>query len=58
VPGYAPAPSLAAVRFVAVLDDDALPAQEIHAVYASPKQVLAKVTALIAYLQDFFQGEW
>jgi DNA-binding transcriptional LysR family regulator len=58
VPRYAAAPSLAAGRFFAVLDDDALPAQEILAVYASPKQVPAKVTALIAYLQDFFQGEW
>jgi DNA-binding transcriptional LysR family regulator len=42
---------------VAVLDEYTLPAQEIHAVYASPRQVPAKVTALIAYLQDFVQGE-
>jgi DNA-binding transcriptional LysR family regulator len=52
------AQSLAAGRVVTVLDDYALPAQEIHAVYASPRQVPAKVAALIAVLQDFFQGEW
>jgi DNA-binding transcriptional LysR family regulator len=52
------AQSIAAGRIVTVLDDCALPAQEIHAVYASPKNVPAKVTALVAVLQDFFQGEW
>ncbi len=58
LPWYVAAQSVAAGRVVPVLDDYALPEQEIHAVYASPKQVPAKVTALIAYLQDFFQGEW
>jgi DNA-binding transcriptional LysR family regulator len=58
LPSYVAAPSLAAGRVASVLDDYTLPAQEIHAVYASPRQVPAKVTALIAYLQDFFQGPW
>lgn len=58
LPSYVAAPSLAAGRIVTVLDDCTLPAQEIHAVYASPRQVTAKVTALIAYLQEFFQGSW
>jgi len=58
LPSYVAAPSLAAGRVVTVLDDCTLPAQEIHAVYASPRQVTAKVTALIAYLQEFFQGSW
>jgi DNA-binding transcriptional LysR family regulator len=58
LPWYVAAQSIAAGRIVTVLDDCALPAQEIHAVYASPKNVPAKVTALVAVLQDFFQGEW
>jgi DNA-binding transcriptional LysR family regulator len=58
LPWYVAGQSVAAGRVVPVLEDYLLPAQEIHAVYASPKQVPAKVTALIAVLQDFFQGEW
>jgi DNA-binding transcriptional LysR family regulator len=58
LPCYVAAASIDARRVVSVLDDYALPAQEIHAVYASPRQVPAKVTTLIAYLQDFFQGPW
>ncbi len=58
LPWYVAGQSVAAGRVVPVLEDYLLPEQEIHAVYASPKQVPAKVTALIAYLQDFFQGKW
>lgn len=58
LPWYVAGESIAAGRVEPVLEDWTLPAQEIHAVYASPKQVPAKVTALIAYLQDFFQGPW
>jgi DNA-binding transcriptional LysR family regulator len=58
LPCYVAAASVDARRVVVVLDDYPLAAQEIHAVYASPRQVPAKVTALIAYLQDFFQGPW
>jgi len=58
LPWYVAGQSIAAGKVVAVLDEYTLPAQEIHAVYASPRQVPAKETALIAYLQDFFQGEW
>ncbi len=58
LPCYVAAASVDARRVVVVLDDYTLAAQEIHAVYASPRQVPAKVTALIAYLQDFFQGPW
>jgi DNA-binding transcriptional LysR family regulator len=58
LPWYVAGQSVASGRVVSVLDDYTLPAQEIHAVYASPRQVPAKVTALIAYLQDFFQGQW
>lgn len=58
LPCYVAATSLAEGKVVTILDEYVLPAQEIHAVYASPRQVPAKVTALIAFLQDFFQGEW
>ncbi|HXF47303.1 MAG TPA: LysR substrate-binding domain-containing protein [Burkholderiaceae bacterium] len=58
LPHYVAQASLAEGKLVTVLDGYALPAQEINAVYPSPKQVPAKVTALIAFLQDFFQGRW
>ena len=35
-----------------------LPAQEIHAVYPSPRLISAKVSALIAFLQDRFVDNW
>ena len=40
------------------MPDHALPDQEIHAVYASPKLVPTKVTALIAFLKERFQPNW
>lgn len=58
LPHYVAQASLAEGKLVTVLDEYVLPAQEINAVYPSPKQVPAKVTALIAFLQDFFQGRW
>jgi DNA-binding transcriptional LysR family regulator len=58
LPRYVAAASVETRKVVSLLDDYALPAQEIHAVYASPRQVPAKVTTLIAFLQDFFQGPW
>lgn len=35
-----------------------LPVQEIHAVFPSPRLVPAKVSALLAFLQGRFAGEW
>jgi DNA-binding transcriptional LysR family regulator len=58
LPWYVATAAIADGNVLSVLDDQVLPAQEIHAVYASPRQVPAKVAALIAFLQDFFQGEW
>ena len=43
---------------VAVLTDWALPAQEVHAVFPSPKLVPSKVTHFIAFLQQSLAGEW
>ena len=58
LPNYVAHASLARGDIVAVLSDHALPAQEIHAVFPSPKLVPAKVSALIAFLADRFHGEW
>ncbi len=58
LPRYVATTSIAEGKVVTVLDDFALPAQEIHAVFASPRQVPAKVTTFIAYLQDFFHDQW
>jgi DNA-binding transcriptional LysR family regulator len=58
LPHYVAATSLARGLVAQVLADYALPAQEIHAVYPGPRQVPAKVNALIAFMQDYFQGAW
>jgi DNA-binding transcriptional LysR family regulator len=41
-----------------VMEDWLLPAQEIHAVYSSPKHVPIKVSQCIDWLQTQFKGEW
>jgi len=58
LPHYVAATSLAQGKVVRVLTDHTLSSQEIHAVYPAPRQVPAKVNALIAFMQDHFQGEW
>ncbi len=58
LPNYVAASSLRDGKVVPILTNFTLPAQEIHAVYPSPKQVSSKVSTLIAYLQENFQGEW
>jgi len=58
LPHYVAATSIAEGHVVTTLADFVLPAQEIHAVYPAPRQVPAKVDAFIAYLRDFFLGEW
>jgi DNA-binding transcriptional LysR family regulator len=35
-----------------------LPAQEIHAVFSSPRLVPTKVSGFVDFLQPLFQGEW
>ena len=58
LPSYVAYSSLARGDLVALLPDCALPAQEIHAVFPSPKLVPAKVSTLTAFLADRFHGEW
>jgi DNA-binding transcriptional LysR family regulator len=41
-----------------IMEEWSLPAQEIHAVYSSPKHVPTKVSQCIDWLQTRFKGEW
>ncbi len=58
LPHYVAAAALAAGELRIVLPDYSLPEQEIHAIFPSPKLVPAKVTALIAFLQQRFGPHW
>ncbi len=58
LPRYVAHNALQAGTVVPVLSAWALPAQEVHAVYPSPRLVPAKVTEFIAWLQGQFEGEW
>ena len=58
LPRYVAETSLRRGAVVSLLDDWTLPAQEIHAVYPSPRLVPAKVTRFIEWLQGQFNGEW
>ncbi len=58
LPNYVAASSLRDGIVVPILTGFTLPVQEIHAVYPSPKQVASKVSTLIVFLQNNFQGDW
>lgn len=58
LPNYVAHASLARGDIVAVMPEFVLPAQEIHAVFPSPKFVPAKVSALTAFLAERFNGAW
>ncbi len=58
LPYYVAAESIATDQLRELMPDHALPDQEIHAVYASPKLVPPKVAALIAFLRERFQPDW
>lgn len=58
LPHYVAADSISSGYLLQIMADHVLPDQEIHAVYPSPKLVPAKVTALIAFLQERFRHEW
>ena len=58
LPLYMAHAALDAGTVVAVMPDHALPAQEVHAVFPSPKLVPSKVTHFIGFLQDALAGEW
>jgi DNA-binding transcriptional LysR family regulator len=58
LPWYVARESVAAGKLRPVLEGFALPAQELHAVYPSPKLVPSKVTAFIAHLQAALDVRW
>lgn len=58
LPRYVAADSLESGHIVEVLKEYALPEQEIHAVFPSPKLVPGKVQAFVAFLQGRFDARW
>lgn len=58
LPWYVARESIAAGVVQVVMADHGLPAQEMHAVYPSPKLVPQKVTQFIDHLQQALAGEW
>jgi DNA-binding transcriptional LysR family regulator len=58
LPWYVARESVADGSVVQALADHGLPAQEIHAVFPSPKFVPSKVTSFITYLQEALAGDW
>jgi DNA-binding transcriptional LysR family regulator len=57
LPWYVARESVAEGRLTPVLADHALPAQEVHAVYPSPRLVPSKVSSFIAFLAAALAGE-
>ncbi len=58
LPWYVARDSVAAGRVVPLLEGHALPSQEMHAVFPSPKLVPQKVKSFIAWLQSQLQDGW
>jgi DNA-binding transcriptional LysR family regulator len=58
LPWYVARESVAEGVVTPVLADHGLPAQEVHAVFPSPKLVPQKVTSFIAHLQQSLAGDW
>ncbi|WP_326541200.1 LysR family transcriptional regulator [Pseudorhodoferax sp.] len=58
LPWYVAREAILAGAVQVVMADHGLPAQEMHAVYPSPKLVPQKVTRFIGYLQQALAGDW
>jgi DNA-binding transcriptional LysR family regulator len=58
LPWYVAHGSVQRGEVVPLLTDFALPVQEMHAVFPSPKLVPSKVSSFIGYLQEQFSAEW
>ena len=58
LPRYVAHESLRSGAVLSLLTEWSLPAQEIHAVYPSPRLVPAKVSGFVAWLQAQFAQEW
>ena len=58
LPCYVARESLADRSVQPILERHALPTQEIHAVFPSPKLVPGKVSAFIDHLRQALEGNW
>ncbi len=58
LPRYVARESLQSGRVTALLSDYTLPAQEVHAVFPSPKLVPQQVSGFIRWLQGQLRGDW
>lgn len=58
LPRYVAQESLKRREIVPVLADHVLPAQEMHAVYPSPKLVPQRVQSFVTFLAQQLHGEW
>ncbi|HWI12169.1 MAG TPA: LysR family transcriptional regulator [Burkholderiaceae bacterium] len=58
LPWYVAHSAVQAGQATALLTDYALPVQEMHAVFPSPKLLPSKVSSFIAWLQQHFTPEW
>jgi DNA-binding transcriptional LysR family regulator len=58
LPWYVAYESVRDGHATAVLTDFALPVQEMHVVFPSPKLLPSKVAAFIAFLQEALGGDW
>lgn len=58
LPWYVARESLADGSVVQVMADHGLPAQEVHAVFPSPKYVPSKVSSFIGFAQQALDGQW
>jgi DNA-binding transcriptional LysR family regulator len=58
LPWYVAHGAIAAGSVQVVMPDHGLPAQEVHAVFPSPKMVPQKVTQFIDHLQQALAGDW
>ena len=57
LPWYVARESVAEGRLQPLMTDHALPAQDVHAVFPSPRQVPSKVTSFIGFLQQALAAE-
>ena len=58
LPWYVAHAAVRAGEVVPLLTEFALPVQEMHAVYPSPKLLPSKVSSFIGFLQEQFTAEW
>ena len=58
LPWYVARESIAGAIVRPALTDHGVPAQDMHAVFPSPKLVPSKVTSFIDFLQHALDGDW